>query len=264
MRFKKLRSLGLLAFMFTAFSAFAEEIPNPCVGILNLASRPTVADAVCVVPFEKGVVEMGAQYQNLPSSKRGYNLPQFLLRLGLPANTELDIHAPNYTWQTLRPHAGWGATTVGLKHQLGYNQKWLGSVEGFLTLPTGSNAFGSDGLGGTVNGLVEYEINPAWALTFMLGWSTQTEPFSSGGQRYNSVNPDLVLSWQPKEKIEYVAEVYGQSKTAPRSGAGFNADVGVLYAWTPNLETDLEVGQRISGQLGGFNNYIGAGLAWFF
>lgn len=264
MSFKKLGCLGLTIWSLNVFTAFAEEVPDPCVGILNLANRPTVADTACAVPFEKGIVELGAQYQNIKGGKSGYNLPQLLLRLGFPLKTELFIQAPNYTRQTLRPHAGWGPTTVGIKHELGYNAKWLGALEGLVILPTGGSAFGSDGLGGAVNGIVTYAMNPAWALTLMLGVSTQTEPFSAGGQRYNSVNPDLVLTWQTTEKLEFFGEVYGQSKAAPHTGAGFNADAGILYAWTPNLETDLEMGQRISGQLGNFNNYIGAGFAWFF
>ncbi len=268
MRLIKPGSLVLLLFSWIAMAAWAEETPGPCGGpsaLLALVNRPTVADSPCVVPFEKGIIELGAQYQSLiTGGKTGYNLPQAELRLGLPAKTELAILFPNFTRQTIIPHAGWGATTVGLKHELGYNAKWLGSIEGLLTLPSGSKAFGSDSVGGAINGIVNYTINSALTLTLMLGVSTQTLPYALRGQRYNSVNPDAVLSWQVTEKFETFGEVYGQSKTSPTSGAGFNADAGVLYLFTPNLVSDLEVGQRISGKLGLFNHYVGAGLAWLF
>jgi len=267
MRLKNHGSILLALCLGTVSAAWADEIPSICAGpsaLLSLANRPTVADSACVVPFEKGIMEGGAQYNHLKGSKSGYNLPQYELRLGLPAKTELSITAPNFTHQTRSPHAGWGPATVGLKHELGYNAKWLGTVEGLLTLPSGGSAFGSDGLGATLNGIVNYTLNAAWNVTFMLGVSTQVLSYSAGGQRYNSVNPDLVLTWQTSPRFQTFGEVYGQSKTAPNAGAGFNADAGIQYLLTPNLVSDVELGQRISGKLGLFNNYVGAGLAWLF
>lgn len=267
MRFIKLGSFVLLVFIWTVIDAFAGEAPDPCQGpaaLFSLVNRPSVADSACVVPFEKGLIESGVQYQNLKGGKRSYIVPQAELRLGLPAKTELAIIFPSYTHQTQPPHGGWGPAVVGLKHELGYNEKWLGSVEGLVILPSGSEAFGSDGLGGTINGIVDYNITNSLNLTFMLGISTQTQPYGSGGQRFNTINPDLLLAWQVNDKLQTYAEVYGQSKTSPTSGAGFNADAGIQYLFTPTLVSDLEAGQRISGQLGQFNNYFGAGLSWLF
>src|SRR5579872_4786840 len=118
MRFKIGNHLALVLCLASAFSADAEEIPDPCDGpaaLLALVNRPTVADSACVVPFEKGLIEAGFQYQNLKGGKRAYNFPETVLRLGLPARTELIINFPNYIRQTIRPHAGWGPTAVGLK-----------------------------------------------------------------------------------------------------------------------------------------------------
>lgn len=267
MRFIRPGCLLLLFLSMATLNASAGEVSDPCAGpssLFALVNRPSAADSACVVPFEKGIIEGGVQYQNLKGGKKGYNLPQAELRLGLPLMTELVIVAPNYTRQTKIPHAGWGPTVVGLKHELGYNAKWLGAVEGLLTLPSGSEAFGSDSVGGTLNGIVDYSINDKLTLTFMLGISTQTLAYGSGGQRYNSLNPDLLLSWQINDKFQSFGEVYGQSKASPTSGAGFNADAGIQYLFTPNLVSDFEVGQRISGKLGQFNNYVGAGLSWLF
>ncbi|HSW70886.1 MAG TPA: hypothetical protein VLH77_02780, partial [Gammaproteobacteria bacterium] len=256
-----------LSLFFWGLNVFAAELPDPCGGpsaILALVDRPSAADSACVVPFEKGIIEAGFQYQNLKGSKRGYNLPETVLRLGLPAKTELVILFPNYFRQTVQPHAGWGPTTIGLKHELGYNEKWLASIEGLVIWPSGGAAFGSDGTGGIINGIIDYSLSPSLDLTFMLGVSTQALPYGASGQRFNSVNPDLVLAWLVTPKFQTYAEIYGQSKTGPSEGAGFNADAGIQYAWTPNLVTDLELGQRISGKLGSFNNYVGTGLAWLF
>ncbi len=251
-----------------AYNVFADTIENPCGGasaFLSIIDRPTVSDSACVVPFKKAVIEAGYQYQELTHSEgHEQNYPEAEFRLGLPANNEIAIVLPNYIHQSMAPHSGFSATTVGLKHEIGYTQKWLGAAEAVFTLPNGSAAFGSKGLGATVNALVDYTINPKFTLSLMLGVSTETQSSTDGGQRYGSINPDVVLTYVATEKINFYGEIYGQSKTAPNEGSGFNVDTGVLYLLYPNLEVDMEVGQRISGNLDGFNHYIGAGFGIMF
>lgn len=94
----------------------------------------------------------------------------------------------------------------------------------------------------------------------MFGVSSQTQAINDGGKRYTSVNPDLVLSWT-KEKISVYGEIYGQSKTGPQNGSGFNADAGILYLIRKNIVIDLEAGHRLSGVLGGFSHYVGTGIS---
>jgi hypothetical protein len=248
--------------------AFAEAISNPCgnnnSGLLNILDRPTVGDSACVVPFGKALLEAGYQFQK--SSEPGYqqNFPEAELRIGLPANNELVILPPNYVHQTIIPNSGFNATTVGIKHEIGYNKHWLGAVEALYTLPTGSNAFGSHGLGAAFNGIISYTFNPKFNLTFMLGGTTQTESDFNGGQRFNSINPDLVLTYAPADKLNFYAEIYAQTKTGPTEGSGSNCDAGIIYLLSPNFTVDLVFGQRISGNLGGFNHYIGSGLGILF
>lgn len=246
--------------LLIAESAFAAAVSDPCASFIALLNRPSIADSACVVPYKHAVVELGYQYQNVKGGGQGYNLPEAQLRLGLPWDNELSFLLPNYVHQTVQPRAGFQASTLSLKHELGYNATWLGSVEGLLTLPSGSSAYGSNGLGAAFNGIVSYNINPWLGLTFMLGASTQTQPSAFGGGRYTSFNPDLVLSWQLSDRLGSYGEVYGQSKTGPSNGAGFNMDGGFIYLVTPKLSLDLEVGQRLSGKLSQFNNYLGCGL----
>jgi len=251
-------------FGLTSSLAWADEVRDPCTSILALVNRPSAADSACVVPFEKGMLETGARYFNLKGGAHGYNLPEAELRLGLPVHTELTINFPNYNHQTQVPHSGLSPTVVGLKHELGYNARWLGAIEGLVTLSSGSTAFGSNATGGTINGIVNYSLNSQLSMLFMLGLSTQTLPSDQGGQRYNSVNPDAVLTWQFNDKWQAYGEIYGQSKTGPRNGVGFNTDAGLQWAFKTNWVTGLEVGQRISGKLGQFNHYVGAGLSVLF
>jgi hypothetical protein len=248
-----------------AFTVFAETVDDPCGGasaLLNRVNRPTVTDSACVVPFKKAILELGYQYQQLTHSA-GYqqNFPEAEWRVGLPVNNEFVLVLPNYIHQSMAPHSGFAATTMGIKHEIGYTKTWLAAAEALFTLPSGSTAFGSQDMGTVVNGIIDYTFNSTFSLSFMLGVATQTQSKLNGGQRFTSINPDMVLTYVLNPKINFFGEVYGQSKTGPGEGSGFNFDGGVLYLPLPNLEVDLEVGQRISGNLNGFNHYMGTGMS---
>ena len=250
------------------FSVFGETVDDPCSGpaaLLNMVDRPTVAGRACVVKYRKALLELGYQYQQLTASlAHQQNFPEAELRLGLPANNEFVILLPDYINQSISPHSGFSATTMGIKHEIGYNKHWLGAVEGLFVLPSGSAAFGSKGLGAALDGIISYTFNPYFNLLFMLGVSTETQSSHDGGQRFTSFNPDLVLTYSTNKNLDFYGEIYGQSKTSPGQGSGFNFDGGVIYLLFPCLTMDLEVGQRLNGNLGGFDHYFGAGMAIMF
>lgn len=263
----KLTGIGIIFFGMNC-NVLAEVISDPCAGdsaLLNIVDRPTIGDSACAVPFKKAVLELGYEYQKITRSG-GYqqNFPEAEFRLGLPANNEFVLVLPNYIHQSITPHSGLSATTVGIKHEIGYNKTWLTAVEGLFTLPNGSAAFGSQGTGVALNGIVDYTFNSAWSITCMFGATSQTQSSFNGGQRYTSINPDIILTYVLNPKVDLYGESYGQTRTGPGQGSGFNFDGGILYLPIPNLEVDLEVGQRISGNLYGFNHYVGAGMSVMF
>lgn len=245
------------------FSIHSSPITNPCGepgSLISIIDRPTVGDSACVVPMGNAVLEAGLQYADLRGSGQGYNLPETEIRLGLPGSNEFAVILPNFTHQSVKPHAGSSGAVIGIKHQLGYTRHWLASVESLLSLPGGSDNAGNQNLGVAFNGIVNYSFDSGLNLTFMMGATSLSQSVNLGGQRYNSVNPDLVLSYTFNHKLSVYGEVYGQTKTAAYSGSGYNSDAGFLYLLTPELCLDLEVGQRISGQLGAYNYYIGTGI----
>lgn len=246
------------------FNAIANPLTNPCssdAALLNIIDRPTAADSACVVPNKHIVIETGYQNVQLRNSN-GYlqNVPEAEFRLGLPANNELVVLIPNYIHQSFAPQSGFTATALGIKHEISYTQNWIATMEVIFTLPSGSAAFGSNGMGTAFNGIFSYNIHPKFNLSFMIGGSTETLSRDSGGNRFESINPDLVLTFAPTTKINFYGEVYGQSKTSPDEGSGFNVDGGVIYLLWPSFTIDLEYGQRLTGNLGGFDHYIGCGM----
>ncbi len=262
----KLLSVSMLM-VGSTITIFADVIENPCGGplaLLALINRPTNINSACVVPYKEILLESGFQYQWLQTQGNQQNLPEAELRIGLPADNELSIVLPNYIHQSVFPQSGYTATTMGIKHEFGSTQHWLTAAETIFILPSGSDDFGSKGLGAVVNGIINYAFNSQFTVISMLGISTETAPSNSGGQRFNSFNPDLVLSWTIKQRIELYGEIYGKTKTSPDQGSGFNMDTGMIYLLLPNLTVDLSIGQRLNGNLGGFDHYMGTGFAVLF
>lgn len=277
----KLASVACLAIgLLGSNCVLAAELPagvqNPCAGpgaLFALIDRPTVGDSPCAVPDGQALVEAGmARY--VPQEASGYSLgyPQLELRFGLPDDNELVLLPPNVNRVVMplpsggqQTIAGGSASVVGLKHEIGYNAQWLWAGEMLVTLPSGSPDFGSAATGYALNGIVSDSLTPDVALTFMLGATHLAAAANAQPAGYYwSLNPDLVATWRTSERLQLYAEIYGQSHTGPGQGSGYNADGGIQYLLTPGVELDAEIGQRLSGSLGGWARYIGVGFGLLF
>ncbi len=244
------------------------EIPNPCASLLAILDRPTVSDSACAAPLGHAVLELGYEHASVRGEGGGTagNYPEAEARVGLPGSNEFKVLLPNYNSQRTPGGAssGFSATAVGFKHEIGYTSRWLGSVEALLTLPSGNYAYGSRGLGIALNGIAAYSLTDQIGLSLLAGLSSQTAPELAGGGRFTSFNTDIVATWQPLERLQFYGEVFGQTKTGPGQGAGYDFDGGVQYLVARRLEIDAEEGVRLSGGLGGFTHYTGAGAGLLF
>ncbi len=238
-------------------------ITNPCLGnFLNIIDRPSNADSVCNVASGDVEVEIGYQYSNVIHAGYQQTYPNAEFRIGVPYNTEFSLQFPNFVHQSFYPHSGFAPSIVGIKHLATYNATMQTAVEALITLPDGSTAFGNNGPGLAFNGILSYSLASEINVTLQLGASTQTESSLYNGGRYNSINPDVVFTYSPTQRIDIYAELYGSSSTGAHQGSGFNVDGGLVFLVLPNFSVDFEGGQRISGQLGSFDHYIGTGLAF--
>lgn len=246
-------------------AAHAANPPPSCSGptaYLAVIDRPTAEDSGCVVAQGMADIEGGVVAGNLYPAPGGryYMLPNLALRWGLRENSELVWLPPNFQHQSTH---GFGPTTVGFKHVLGWTDHWQWTAEGLATLPSGDSAFGSRGLGGALNAIVSYGNGPL-GLSLMVGATSQTAATAAGGQRFQSFNPDLVVTWAATSRAQLFGEVYSQSHSGYLQGWGTNADGGLQYLLTPDLVVDVEEGVRLQGGLGGFANYTGVGLGVLF
>lgn len=259
--------LILIILCVSAPNAFAERSQDPCGGdtfLLSLVDRPTVGDSACVVPFKQIVLEMGYQYQKLKVTGHSSNFPEAEIRIGLPFDTEYVLVASNFIDQSIPRSSGLTPTVTGIKHRFSYSNNWSLTAEGLITLPSGSRDFGGKNYGGALNGIFNYNFTSQFSASIMAGVSSQSESVSNGGKRFYSFNPDVVLTWAPVNILNIYAEFYAQTKTSFNEKLGFNFDGGLLYLLSKNLTLDLEIGHRISGNLGSFDRYVGAGFAIIF
>ena len=236
---------------------------NPCVGhdaLLAVLDRPTVADSSCVVRPDHVVIEAGYAHATLyPSgSGRGWNAPEMEVRFGLPHDNELVFLPPN---RVVAPGSdGYTASVVGLKHEFDVSPAWQFAAESLVTLPSGDPNQGSAGTGVAINGVASYSPSSTVGLSLMAGFTSYTEPSNLGGGRYTSFNPDGVVTWEFLPPWQLYFEVYGASHTGVGQGSGYDADGGIQILLSRNMEIDFEAGTRLSGNLGGYSHYVGAGL----
>lgn len=248
------------------YQAQPASIPDPCAGpsgLLAELDRPTVADSVCVAKPGRVIVEGGYAHSNT-STGTSENAPQAEIRFGLAHGNEFVLVPPNVTF---RPNAAtgrtaYGSTTIGLKHEWPYTRHWIYAGEVLLTTPSpGETSASSIGWGEAVNGIVGYNITSHVGLGLMLGATAQ---YNQYGQRYTSINPDFTITWLLSSRWQLYGEIYGQTHTGYDQGSGWDSDGGVQYLVTRHLEVDAELGQRLTGALGGYRHYWGLGAGWEF
>lgn len=271
------RASALAAFAAASIpAAHAANPPPSCSGAsgyLAVIDRPTAEDSGCVVAQGMADIEGGAIAGNLYPAPGGkyYMLPNLAVRWGLPDNSELVWLPPNFQHQSAdgglgnstATTRGVGPTTVGFKHVLGWSDHWQWTAEALATLPSGDSTFGSHGTGGALNAIISYGNGPL-GLSLMVGATSQTAPTAAGGRRFESFNPDLVVTWASTSRVQLFGEIYSQSHSAYLQGWGTNADGGLQYLVTADLVVDVEEGVRLQGSLGGFSHYTGVGLGLMF
>lgn len=251
-----------MSFLCFAGLGNAASEDNSCSNIMNIVNSPNYADSPCSTPFKKVFIELNyfdLQLGGQPGVQQ--NFPNSLIRIGLPSHNEFFVEPPNYITQNTYPRQGDTDTSVGLKHTINYNQKWVFALEDIVNFPGGSDAFGSNSWGTTVNGIASYSINDQWNITAMLGIGRTSESKLDGGQSFNSINPDLTISFGPTDAVSFYVEVYGQNKIGVNQGAGFNFDGGVLFLIHPQVIIYFSGGQQLYNYLGDFKHYFNTGIA---
>lgn len=262
---KKLNFKLAIGLFLPSLSLYAGD--DPCRGkgmMLTLINRPSFSDSACTVPLKKLLLEGGFQNQQIIEGGTQINAPELSIRLGLSKNSEFVINPSNYIHQTIYPFSGTTPTWLGVKYRIYYNKNWVITGEGLFSPPSGNKAFGSRHVEGTINGIIFHEINENFSWQFQMGISELSDPQISGSHRYQSFNPDFVMSYTFKQKIDMYLEFFGQTKTSSTESFGLIGGIGLIYLFNSKTTFDISFYQRIKGELLGFEHFIGAGMTRLF
>lgn len=262
----------VLTLFFMSTLSFANDqkppldaVAYPCENgsILTYFKRPTVITSACPVPYGKYTIEGGIQYNDYINNGKGFTYPQSKVRVGLPWRSELSIVLPSEISNSAIKSTGLSSTVLALKHNMAYGEHWNSAVRAVYIPASGSAHYGTANNGYMLNGILAYKLNNI-NITGMISVSSLSTSDSNGGKQYTAYSPDVSIGWFVLDWLQLYAEVYGQSRTAPKQGAGFNLDTGLLFLKTKYIAADIEIGQQLSGRLGNFNTYYGAGISFMF
>lgn len=239
--------------------------PPTCTGsdaFLSILDRPSIGFSACTVPDKGLSFESGFAYQKTSPEGYAHNAPQSELRIGLANNTELDFFPPNYN-QTSNPYqSGFSATSVGMRRVLFFDNNQIATLQGYITPPSGSLAFGTTKLSYLINGLYTYTFDSQLSFTANIGLMSISSPPDEPNKNYYSFNPIVSVGWALTDKISPYIEFYSQSKTALDRGWGVSMDGGLLILIAHNVSVDISAGQRISGVINDLDHYFGAGISF--
>ena len=227
--------------------------------IAFLINRPTNATSPCAVAAKDVMVEGGMQHRWLTVGSTADIFPITEVRFGLPYQSEFYVFSPNYVVNHTAPYNGNTTFALGAKHEMWGNQTLVFSLDGFVAPPGGTSNYGTQAPGIHANAIVEYLISERSSFLFMLSYLHLGQPSSEPNRTYSAISPNAVLSFNLTPLMTVYAEFYGQSKTSPMEGPGYNIDGGLIFLVTKNITFDIEVARRIQGQLGQFENYVGTG-----
>ncbi|HVT62242.1 MAG TPA: hypothetical protein VHD33_01990, partial [Legionellaceae bacterium] len=241
-----------------SFSATDDTTP----GMLSLVNRPTIAVSAFTMPLHEVMIESGYNsVKKTDQSKRVSLYPFTQIRTGLPNNGEFLVLLPIYVDNPVFPFTGWSPIGLGLKKEIYTSSATVFSLNGIGTLPSGSKYYGEQGFSGKLSGIIAHTFNNYFSVSSMLSVMYQNVSASQPDKQFASFNPDIVASFNITPAIVLYGEVYGQTRVSNTLGSGFNADEGFVFLVKDNMTMDIEISQRLSGHLGGFDSYIGAGFA---
>ncbi|MCW8397306.1 transporter [Legionella sp. PATHC038] len=264
-----LQKIALAILLFTSSLSFAESVAStsiyPCANgsILTYFKRPTIITSACPVPYGQFTLDGGIQYNEFINRDEKWTLPQSKTRIGLPWLSELSILFPS---ERINSHAnilGLFATQLALKHDIAYTQYWNVATRVVYIPASGSKDYGTAHDGYSLNGILAYKT-PIFNFTAMASISSWSTSSAAGGVRYNSFSPDVCFGWYARNWLQFYLEVFGQTRTAPNQGAGYNLDTGLIFLITKDFAIDMEIGKSLSGELGNFNTYYGGGVSFMF
>ncbi len=236
--------------MATACECAVAQDPEP----IN-AERPGFSSSPIVLSPSMIQIESGYQYTRDSGTVDidDHTLPLALVRIGLVENLELQLGWPGISWQEINGQDTHGANDVNLGVKWRVNDQNatvpLALFAG-VSLPTGDNQFGGDGIDPTVGAF--------WSARFGLDWfgTVLVQHADDELTLGNALGVGLPVNATTSAYVEYFG-LYGGD-----AGPQHFLNGGFAYLPRFDLQLDLHVGAGLNGRAA--DAFLGFGIAYRF
>jgi hypothetical protein len=240
---------------------------DPCGSILSIVTRPTVTTSVCNVRSGHVLIENGYTNTTVTGADGGtlINYPQSFIRVGLSQHTEISLTPPSYNRSSLGDTLETGASdaNLGVKWELGYNEKALWGVNAQISEPTGTAAFSAGHAQYTGNFNWGYALSSIFSASGTLGFNSLAGPTPSGQiQQYFAFIPTLELTAALPGSSQIFGEYAYFSHAGPTVGGRTLFDFGYQRDFGDRLQFDIEYGFQPTVIDSQQQHYFGAGLSF--
>lgn len=242
-------SLSFLALQVLSFAALAQDTE------VIIAERPGFSSSPIALSPDAVQLETGYQYTRDTGAIDIYDhtLPLALFRVGLAEGLEVQLNWSGYTWADVGGEDLSGASdaSLGVKWQL-TDRDAAASIALFagVSLPVGSDEFGSDDYDPSLGMFWSYGANLDWFGTVLLG---ESDGDLSVG---NAIGIGLPVNDRTSGYVEY----YGLFEQ--NTGPEHYLNGGIAYLPANHMQLDLNVGAGLNGRAADF--FLGFGLAYRF
>lgn len=204
--------------------------------------RPAVTESSIVVPQAALQVENGLQVTDTMGHDV-LDLPESLVRYGLPEKTELRLTVPDYyhglSGSAAAP-SGFGDLAIGAAQQLGPIGGFDLALIAFVSLPTGAQTVTSHGYDPGLQLPWSRSLSANWTVAGQLAsyWPTQNGERNYTGEVTLLLDRQLSAPWDAF--IEYAADF------PQRGGSSQLVHAGTAYKLTAHQQLDLHAAVGLS------------------
>ena len=234
----------------------AQEPRNAEVTIST--DRPAVSSSSVAVPqgglqIENGMLGTNQQGQYL------LDLPESLIRFGLPSKTELRLYVPNYYHNFATGGAassGFGDLALGMKQQIGPLGGFDVSAIFYVSFPTGAQGVSTHGYDPALQIPWTRKISENWTAGGQVAfyWPTQA------GRHNFTEQTTFFLDRQLTKSCDAFLEYAGDFPE--RGGSRQQIHAGMAYKITPRQQIDFHFAFGITGAAP--KGYVGIGYSFLF
>lgn len=244
---------------------------DPCGSILSIVNRPAITTGVCTVQTGHFVVENGYSNTAITGPGGGQTVMFGQNDVGVRVGTfdphfDIEFTPPNYMRTSVGGTVATGSSdmAVGAKYELGYTDKALWGVAGFVTVPSGTPAFTAGNAQFTGDFEAGYALNSEFGLAGALSFNALSG-LNAGGhpQSYFTFIPSVELTAAlPGGPSQLFGEYAYFSQAGPNLDGKSVLDFGYQRVFGPHVLLDVEYGFSPTTINAQQYHYIGAGISF--